>query len=167
MAKRNQGRFCIQFNVDDPRHLQAIESLEAQGRRKAQYIAEAILHYMNCSETPNIPVETNSGILQKTVESIVKEYLKKERDGAISEEERHHLPDTTGTLPINAVSSPEQHDEIDADLLASIQDSISTLRKYFANLSALFVKNGALVGAMELAVFLPRTRILATNTGLD
>ena len=44
-AKRNPGRFTIQFNMNDPIHIVASTILDQQGRYKAQYIANAISFY--------------------------------------------------------------------------------------------------------------------------
>ena len=52
--KKNAGRFCVQFNPRDPRHQQVIELLERQGRRKAQFIVEAVLREGNTSAAPDI-----------------------------------------------------------------------------------------------------------------
>ncbi len=41
--KKHCGRFCIQFNLADDRHIQVIELLESKGHRKAQFIAEAVV----------------------------------------------------------------------------------------------------------------------------
>ena len=53
-AKKHTGRFCLQFNLSDPRHLQAIELLERQGRRKAQFIVEAVLRKGNPAAGPDM-----------------------------------------------------------------------------------------------------------------
>lgn len=55
MAKKDPYKFTIQFNGGDPSHLQIAEMLNQQGRRKAQFIVNAVMHYIHCSETPDIP----------------------------------------------------------------------------------------------------------------
>ncbi len=52
--KKNPGRFTLQFNPNDPQQHTVCELLEKQGRHKAQFITNAVLHYINCSETPEI-----------------------------------------------------------------------------------------------------------------
>jgi hypothetical protein len=64
-VKKNYGRFCVQFNLSDPRHLQAIEILERQGRRKAQFIVDIVLG----------TAITDMSSLQQLVETIVKQLL--------------------------------------------------------------------------------------------
>jgi len=127
MDKRNLGRFCIQFNMADARHLQVIKLLEAQGRRKAQYISEAILHYANCAETPDIQVRNDIASLKPMIESIVRQLLKNEKP---------HKESTSGieTLPVLELTEADAdipmdlEGAIDADLLAAMQESISSLR---------------------------------------
>lgn len=58
MAKKDPYKFTIQFNGGDPSHLQIAEMLNQQERRKAQFIVNAVMHYIHCSETPDIPQPT-------------------------------------------------------------------------------------------------------------
>lgn len=53
--KKIPYRFTIGFNPGDPAHRQAAEQLNQQGRRKAQFLVNAILHYIHCPETPDLP----------------------------------------------------------------------------------------------------------------
>ena len=53
--KKEQWKFTIQFNPSDPCHRQTSEILNQQGRRKAQFIANAVMHYLHCPEMPDIP----------------------------------------------------------------------------------------------------------------
>lgn len=56
-AKKDRERFTIKFNENDPAHRKVIEILESQGAHsKAPFIVNAILHYIHCPETPDIPV---------------------------------------------------------------------------------------------------------------
>jgi hypothetical protein len=69
-GKQVETRFTIQFSRTDPTHLQAAEILNRQGRRsKAQYLANAVLHYENCSETTKM---TRTSVLDiKVIEAVV------------------------------------------------------------------------------------------------
>lgn len=129
MDKRNQGRFCIQFNTTDARHLQVIELLEAQGRRKSQFITEAVLHYANCTESPDIQVRQDPALLRKTVEAIVREFMKKETTAPTNADQEENLPQLEEMrLPNDSslLSGPDA--EIDDALFASIKESMSALR---------------------------------------
>lgn len=44
--KKKPGRFTLQFNMEDPQQRTASELLEQQGRHKAQFIASAVLSYV-------------------------------------------------------------------------------------------------------------------------
>lgn len=52
--KKDPGKFTIRFNVADPKQRSAAELLNRQGRQKAQFLTAAVLHYINCPETPEL-----------------------------------------------------------------------------------------------------------------
>ena len=70
--KKTPGRFCVQFNPRDPRHQQVIELLERQGRRKAQFIVEAVLREGDAAAMPDMAQ------LRRQVEAWVKQFLDKQ-----------------------------------------------------------------------------------------
>ncbi len=75
-AKKDRGRFSIKFNENDPAHRAVIDILEQQGpRQKAQFIANAVLHYIHCSETPDIRITqiVDAAFIEKIVLEILKE----------------------------------------------------------------------------------------------
>ena len=45
-TKKDPGKFTIRFCMADPRQKRAVEELHAQGRLKAQFLTNAILHYV-------------------------------------------------------------------------------------------------------------------------
>ena len=45
-TKKDPGKFTIRFCMADPRQKRAVEELNAQGRLKAQFLTNAILHYV-------------------------------------------------------------------------------------------------------------------------
>jgi hypothetical protein len=125
--KKNFGRFCIQFHTDDPRHLQVIELLEKQGRRKAHFIAEAVLRNINGSE----PINTGPSpdVLRNMVEAIVKECLGTERLPA----QEQHQPDNNPVPERNQceaerLDADTAAETIDPDLRATIKNSIAAFR---------------------------------------
>jgi hypothetical protein len=75
--KKHTGRFCIQFNISDSQHVQAIRLLETQGRRKAAYITEAILHYDNCTMSPQAKNQNDISAIRPVIESVVRELAEK------------------------------------------------------------------------------------------
>ena len=89
-TKKNKGRFSIKFNEHDPAHQAVIDLLEQQGpRQKAQFIANAVLHYIHCSETPDIHLPQT--VDRAAVEAIVLEILNQQR-GRENEESQQSIP---------------------------------------------------------------------------
>ncbi len=73
--KKDLYKFTIQFNPGDPSHLQTADLLNRQGRRKAQFIVNAVLHYIHCKETPDIPqaIPVDTELIEAVVRRIMKE----------------------------------------------------------------------------------------------
>ena len=75
--KKVRGRFTIKLNENDPAHEKVICLLESQPpRSKAQLLANALLHYMDC------PAATGSAlpsIDRSLIEEIVREVLNQQR----------------------------------------------------------------------------------------
>lgn len=76
-GKKEPGKFTIKFNVMDPAHRQVIDTLEPMGRTKAQFIANAVLHYLHCPQTPDIPqpAQTDYTAVEAIVRRILEERL--------------------------------------------------------------------------------------------
>lgn len=76
--KKEQNKFTIQFNPADPAHRRVIDILNQQGRRKAQFLVNAVQHYLHCSETPDIPqpAPVDTRVLEDIVRRIVEEQKK-------------------------------------------------------------------------------------------
>lgn len=72
-GKKEPGKFTIKFNVMDPAHRQVIDTLEPMGRTKAQFLANAVLHYLHCPQTPDIPQPAPADY--SAVEAIVRRIL--------------------------------------------------------------------------------------------
>ena len=76
--KKEDNKFTIQFNPADPQHAQTIDILNQQGRRKAQFITNAVMHYLHCSNTPDIPqiVPIDTAAIETIVRRIMEEQNK-------------------------------------------------------------------------------------------
>ena len=72
-GKKEPGKFTIKFNVMDPAHRQVIDTLEPMGRTKAQFLANAVLHYLHCPQTLDIPQPAPADYT--AVEAIVRRIL--------------------------------------------------------------------------------------------
>lgn len=78
--KKDRERFGIKFNENDPAHEAVIRLLEKQGpHRKAQFIVNAVLHYVNCKEAPDIfPAQAAD---EASIEKIVMKVLSRRNGG--------------------------------------------------------------------------------------
>ena len=87
-SKKDRGRFSIKFNENDPAHRAVIDMLEQQGpRQKAQFIANAVLHYIHCSETPDIRITqtVDAASIEKIVLEILKEQVMGETNARLGQ----------------------------------------------------------------------------------
>ena len=75
-GKKEPGKFTIKFNIMDPAHRQVIDTLEPMGRTKAQFLANAVLHYLHCPQTPDIPQQAPADY--SAVEAIVRRILEEQ-----------------------------------------------------------------------------------------
>ena len=130
--KKERGRFSIKFNENDPSHAAVIELLEKQGpHSKAQFIANAILHYVHCTEMPDI--RPTRVVDKAVVEEIVMEILKRQDVGtygtdteAVVQENPEDKP-----LPMELMGETENHtsETMDESLFSLISDTMSAFRR--------------------------------------
>lgn len=131
--KKDPCRFTVMFNRTDPNHLRVVEVLNQQKHRKAQFIVNAVLHYLSCPETPATqepaPVD-NQAILE-----IVIQYLEsRERGGKTARSAQpagvQHLP-LEKKIPTPAAESALNEAEtlLGADGLAAIADTMNAFFK--------------------------------------
>ena len=64
-SKNTPYRFTIRFHEKDYQQRCVAEMLNGMGRHKAQYITAAILHYTNCTKTPDIEQNQDAQMQQK------------------------------------------------------------------------------------------------------
>lgn len=123
MAKKDLYKFTIQFSAGDPHHRQTAEMLNEQGRRKAQFLVNAVMHYLHCSETPDI-LQAES-IDTATIESIVRRIMEETKAQPIARS------DDMVAQPKRTVKS-EQIDFGDAaDMLG--EEGVAAIAKTMAN----------------------------------
>ena len=74
--KKDPGKFTIRLNICDPQHKAVIDLLNRQGRSKAQFLVSAVLHYINCKETPEVSVPVpNQAALEEMILAILTKNL--------------------------------------------------------------------------------------------
>ena len=76
-TKKDPGKVTIRFCMSDPRQKRAVEELNAQGRLKAQFLTNAILHYVE--GTAILPPQEE---LEPILERIMKRMLDERADTA-------------------------------------------------------------------------------------
>lgn len=50
-SKKYPGKFTVRFNLADPQQQEAVRLLNQQGRFKAQFLTNAVLHYYFCQKS--------------------------------------------------------------------------------------------------------------------
>ena len=125
-AKKDPYKFTIQFNPADPTHLQTADLLNRQGRRKAQFLVNAVMHYIHCSQTPDIPQMPPMDTALS--ETIVRKVLKEQsEEPQIKKTEKHHPPSVQA--PEDDFSFDEAADALGADGLAAIANTMAMFRR--------------------------------------
>lgn len=127
--KKDPGKFTVRFNIHDPQHQTVVALLNQQGRNKAQFLASAVLHYINCKETPNLqtpPIDPET--LEKTIVSILEKRDRQKRGGGVPQK-------TESVCEINTAEEPQTKEESEgwpgsAGEVSAILDSL----KMFDNL---------------------------------
>lgn len=127
MDKKDEYRFTIQFSPTDPRHQQVADILNRQGRRKAQYLVNAVLCYESKTEsaTQGQPSSLNYQAIKTIVNQILSEKL-------ITEQEQVMKPSALSEIKSSKSEELTFEDvdlEIEHDSLSVIADSIAEFRK--------------------------------------
>ena len=78
-AKKDPGKFTLRFCMSDPRQKRAVDELNAQGRLKAQFLTNAILHYVGAENSSGVPSRAE---LEAIVRAMLEENARKSRDAA-------------------------------------------------------------------------------------
>ena len=119
--KKDPGKFTVRFNIHDPQHQTVVALLNQQGRNKAQFLASAVLHYM---QVPPVDPET----LEKIIVSILEKRDKQKRGGGV-------LQKTEAICETSPTEAPQAKEESEdwfgsAGEVSAILDSL----KMFDNL---------------------------------
>lgn len=121
--KKSEGRFTIGFNMADPTHRAVAELLNQQGRRKAQFIVNAVRHYIHCPETPETPQP--AALDSRLIEEIVLQILKRQSGSAGVPD---MPPDPEGAFPADG-SDKAMEDVLGKGGLSAIAGTLAAFRK--------------------------------------
>lgn len=126
--KKDQFKFTIQFSPGDPHHRQVTELLNGQGRRKAQFIVNAVLHYLNCKETPDIsaPAPLDYATIEKVVLQVLERRLS-HQESDMGEQ----TPPSREQQPIyksNSIRFSEATDALGQEGIDAIMNSLAAIQ---------------------------------------
>lgn len=135
-AKKQPGRFTIQFNAADPQQRQVIELLNQQGRRKAAFLTCAVLVYCGQGAAPVIPPPSlEPAMIEQIVQKVLQQNASAaptQKDGAGAVASAGCSRDETAFQPpcASAASSlPEDDPDLPDPDLAAICDTIDAFRR--------------------------------------
>lgn len=125
MAKKDIYKFTIQFSSGDPQHQQVAEILNRQGRRKAQFLVNTVLHYIHCSETPDIPQQppVNTDAIETIVRRITEEYSEKP-----TRQDVRKTPEKK-TVKSEEIAFDDAAELLSEDGIAAVRNTIASFRR--------------------------------------
>lgn len=123
--KKDPSKFTIGFNRQDPQHRIVIDLINQQGRRKAQFIVNAVLHYIHCTETPDIPQPVP--VDSKMIEEIVLRILQQRTAAGPTPEPKQ----TTTKRPTKSesVHMDEMEDLLGKEGMSTIVNTLAAFRR--------------------------------------
>ncbi len=126
--KKDHFKFTIQFSPGDPHHRQVAEFLNDQGRRKAQFIVNAVQHYINCKEMPEISMP--APLDYAAIEAVVMQILEQRLSYTVSEpDEPAHSPKGRKMIcKSDSIRFSEVSDALGQDGIEAIMSSLTAIR---------------------------------------
>ncbi|RFZ77481.1 hypothetical protein DS742_18170 [Lacrimispora amygdalina] len=132
--KKDRGRFTLRLNEKDPAHAEVIRLLEQQDpHSKGRFIVNAVLHYVHCSETPDISARQT---LDRTmIETIVLDILCQQKECVESSAEavrplmkqEELVQENTALLP-EPTTNREKQPDADENVRNIIKGTLSAFR---------------------------------------
>lgn len=121
--KKDPGKFTVRFNIADPQQRTVIELLNQQGRYKAQFLTSAILHYIHCSETPDI--QGIPAVGSEEIERIVRNVLAQQQNAPPQEpaQEAEAAVTPWETQAIHSPGSDGSSEDADRDAIFRTLDA--------------------------------------------
>lgn len=128
-GKKDPGRFTISLNLEDPIQREVAAAINRQGaRRKAQFIVNAISHYIHCPETPVIPPVPHQPADSADIETVILQVLAEK--GLLPAQQEPAVAASV-TLPIERVQEVRRQTEglIGERGLSAMQNTIAAFRR--------------------------------------
>lgn len=128
-GKKDPGRFTISLNLEDPIQREVAVAINRQGaRRKAQFIVNAISHYIHCPETPTIPLMPPSPADSTDIETVILQIL---AEKGLLAERQEPLSAPSSALPAEKVQEVRRQTEelIGEKGLNAMQNTMAAFRR--------------------------------------
>ena len=128
-GKKDPGRFTISLNLKDPIQREVAVAINRQGaRRKAQFIVNAISHYIHCPETPTIPLMPPSPADSTDIETVILQIL---AEKGLLAERQEPLSVPSSAIPAEKVQEVRRQTEelIGEKGLSAMQNTMAAFRR--------------------------------------
>ena len=131
-AKKDRGRFTLRLNEKDPAHAEVIRVLEQQDpHSKGRFIANAVLHYIHCGETPDITIRQvpDRTVIETIVLEILQQNTKPNTDLSGQSTERSIRPEEDKAVLLPEPTAEQVVEgETDENTLNLIKSALSAFR---------------------------------------
>ena len=130
-GKKKPGRFTISLNLEDPIQREAAQAINCQGaRRKAQFIVNAVSHYLHCPETPVVAPAGTAAPDHAAIETVILQVL--EEKGLLPDRRSAAVPARPMTIPAEQEREVRQQAEelIGEKGLSAMQHTIAAFRRH-------------------------------------
>lgn len=127
-SKMQPGRFTLRFNANDPQQQMAVDILNRLGRQKAQFLARAIVHYMECQEALHtaVPATVDEQTLEKAILAVLRKHPQFTQAG---NEGRTEIEGRDTPVSAVAESATQVWDEfMDEESLQAINKTLAAFR---------------------------------------
>lgn len=128
-GKKDPGRFTISLNLEDPIQREVAAAINRQGaRRKAQFIVNAISHYIHCPETPTIPLTPSPPADNADIETVILQIL---AEKGLLAERQEPLSASPPVLPAERVQEVcrQAEEMIGEKGLSAMQNTMAAFRR--------------------------------------
>ena len=113
VEKKTEYRFSINLNPNDPMHKMAIHELNKQGRRKTQFIVNAIIYYLSDGrDSSRYSAQPDKEYIERICRSFMEEILKEKST-------------TASMKPIKNVDplGDEKDESLDSDMVSEMMSN--------------------------------------------